>query len=92
MSDHLGDVVKPETLSAVRTAGLHRIVGKMAGVGDLDVGKAAGLIGARAFARRKTARLVTGGILAMAAARGERLSPESEARIHDAVAPARIIR
>lgn len=89
MSASLDNLLRPSTVQAVRTAGLHRIVGEIAGVGDLDAGKAAGLIGARAFVRRKTARLIAGGILSMAAARGERLSAAGEERIRDAVSPAR---
>lgn len=84
----LDNLVKPGTVAAIRTAGLHRVVGDMAGVGDLDMRKVAGLIGARAFARRKTARLVIGGILAMAAVRGERLSPVAEERIRGIASPA----
>jgi hypothetical protein len=89
MSVSLDNHLSPSTAEIVRVAGLHRIVGTMTGVGDLDVGKVAGLIGARAFVRRKTARLIASGILSMAAARGERLSAEGEVRIRDTVSPAR---
>jgi hypothetical protein len=89
MSVSLDNLLRPSTVQAVRTAGLHRIVGEMAGVGDLDAGKVAGLIGARSFVRRKTARLIAGGILSMAAARGERLSAVGEERIRNVVSPVR---
>jgi hypothetical protein len=89
MSASLDNLLRPSTIQVIRTAGLHRIVGEIAGVGDLDVGKVAGLIGARAFVRRKTARLVAGGILSMAAAQGERLSAAGEERIRNTVSPAR---
>lgn len=89
MSVSLDNLLRPFTVEVVRTAGLHRIIGEISGVGDLDAGKAAGLIGARAFVRRKTARLIASGILSMAAVRGERLSTVNEGRIRDTVSPAR---
>jgi hypothetical protein len=85
----LDNLLRPETVAIVKAAGLHRIVGEIAGVGELHPGKVAGLIGARSFVRRKTARLVAGGILSLAAASGERLSAEGERRIRDSVSPAR---
>lgn len=89
MSTSLDNLLRSSTVQAIRTAGLHRIVGEIAGVGDLDVGKVAGLIGAKAFVRRKTARLIASGILSMAAARGEQLSAANEERVRDTVSPAR---
>lgn len=82
-------ILKPDTIAIVKTAGLHRIVGEIAGVGELHPGKVAGLIGARSFVRRKTARLVASGILSLAAAYGEELSDDAERRIRDSVSPAR---
>jgi hypothetical protein len=85
----LDSILRPDTIAVVKAAGLHRIVGEIAGVGELHPGKVAGLIGARSFARRKTARLIAGGILSLAAACGERLSDDAERRIRDSVSPAR---
>lgn len=85
----LDNLLKPETIATIKAAGLHRVVGEIAGVGELHPGKVAGLIGARSFVRRKTARLVAGGILSLAAATGERLSDDAERRIRDSVSPAR---
>jgi len=85
----LDNLLEPGTIEIIKTAGLHRIVGEIEGVGELHAGKVAGLIGARSFIRRKTARLVAGGILSLAAASGERLSAEGERRIRDSVSPVR---
>lgn len=85
----LDNLLRPETIAIIKAAGLHRIVGEIAGVGELHPGKVAGLIGARAFVRRKTARLVAGGILSLAAATGERLSDDAERRIRDTMSPVR---
>lgn len=85
----LDNVLRPDTIAVVKAAGLHRIVGEIAGVGELHPGKIAGLIGARSFVRRKTARLVASGLLSLAAASGERLSDDAERRIRDSVSPAR---
>ncbi len=85
----LDNLLKPETVAIIKVAGLHRIVGEIAGVGELHPGKVAGLIGARSFVRRKTARLIAGGILSLAAATGEQLSDDAERRIRDSVSPAR---
>lgn len=85
----LDNILQPDTIAVVKAAGLHRIVGEIAGVEDLHPGKVAGLIGARSYMRRKTARLVVGGILSLAAACGERLSDEAERRVRDTVSPAR---
>lgn len=85
----LDNILRPDTIAIVKAAGLHRIVGEIAGVGELHPGKVAGLIGARSYVRRKTARLVAGGILSLAAACDERLSEDAERRIRDSVSPAR---
>lgn len=86
---NLDNLLRPDTVAIVKAAGLHRIVGEIAGVGELHPGKVAGLIGARSFVRRKTARLVAGGILSLAAATGKRLSDDAERRLRDSVSPAR---
>lgn len=86
---NLDSILRPDTVAIVKAAGLHRIVGDIAGVGELHPGKVAGLIGARSFVRRKTARMVVGGLLSLAAACGERLSDDAERRIRDSVSPAR---
>jgi hypothetical protein len=85
----LDNLLRPETIAIIKAAGLHRVVGEIAGVGELHPGKVAGLIGARSFVRRKTARLVASGILSLAAATGERLSDDAERRIRDTVSPVR---
>lgn len=85
----LDNLLRPDTVTIVKAAGLHRVVGEIAGVGELHAGKVAGLLGARSFIRRKTARLVASGILSLAAAHNERLSVEGERRIRDSVSPAR---
>lgn len=85
----LDNILGRGTIEGVKAAGLHRVVGEITGVGELHAGKAAGLIGARSYIRRKTARLIAGGLLSMAAARDERLSPDAERRIRDTVSPAR---
>lgn len=85
----LDNLLKPETIATIKAAGLHRVVGEITGVGELHPGKVAGLIGARSFVRRKTARLVAGGILSLAAATDERLSDNAERQIRDLVSPAR---
>lgn len=85
----LDNLLSPETIAIIKAAGLHRIVGEIAGVSELHPGKVAGLLGARSFVRRKTAKLVAGGILSLAAATGERLSDDAERRIRASVSPAR---
>ncbi len=85
----LDNLLKPQTVAITKAAGLHRIVGEIAGVGELHPGKVAGLIGARSFIRRKTAKLVASGILSLAAATGEQLSDNAECRIRDSVSPIR---
>jgi hypothetical protein len=85
----LDNLLRPETIAIIKAAGLHRVVGEIAGVGELHPGKVAGLLGARSFVRRKTARLVASGILSLAAATGERLSDDAERRIRDTVSPVR---
>lgn len=85
----LDNILRSETIAIIKSAGLHRIVGEITGVGELHPGKVAGLIGARSFVRRKTAKLVASGILSLAAATGEQLSNDSERRIRDSVSPAR---
>ncbi len=85
----LDNILRPKTITVIKTAGLHRIVGEITGVGELHPGKVAGLIGARSYVRRKTARLIAGGILSLAAACNERLSEDAERRIRDSVSPVR---
>lgn len=86
----LDDLVPRSTIEAVASAGLHKIAGAMAGVPEMDLRAAAAVIGARAYARRKEARMITAGIAALAALRGEKVAenPALSALMRRAVMPA----
>lgn len=83
----LDNLLSLNTVEIIKTAGLHKIVGEIAGIGDLDMRKVAGLIGAKSFIRRKTAKLIASGILSLAAAKNEKLSSISAQRIRDTISP-----
>jgi hypothetical protein len=63
MINHLS----PNITAALKTAGLHRLTGEMYGVGEMTAPRAAGLLGAASYLRRKQAALVKGGLESLAA-------------------------
>lgn len=84
----LATLVPPAAVETIRTAGLHKVVGEMAGVGEMTVAKAAGLIGQKAYIRRKTAQLVADGIISLAAVEKTAMPEEAAARLRASVLPA----
>lgn len=70
---NLDNLVSHRAIAAIRSAGLHKVAGAMAGLDEIDIRTAAGLIGARAYMRRKQAALVAEGIGALALVQGEKL-------------------
>lgn len=87
---NLEDLVPASTVETVKRVGLHKIAGAMLGVSELTIGDAAASIGAKAYLRRKEARLMVNGIAAYAAVTGEKVAenPAMMALLRRAVAPA----
>lgn len=73
----IDDLVPARTIQAVAEAGLHKIAGAMLGLPELTLEKAAGVIGARAYRRRKEARAIVDGIAALATLQGEKVADNS---------------
>ena len=71
---NLDNLVPHRAIAAIRSSGLHKVAGAMAGLDEIDIKIAAGLIGARAYMRRKQAALIAEGIGALALIRGEKLA------------------
>ena len=71
-------LISPRALAAVRSVGLHKVAAAMAGLDEITLKEAAGLIGARAYMRRKEAATVANSIGALAELRGEKVANLSE--------------
>jgi hypothetical protein len=63
---NLKNFIAPHTVAILKTAGLHRLTGEVYSVGEMTMPKAAGLIGASSYLRRKQAALVKGGLESLA--------------------------
>lgn len=85
---NLEDLLSPTTVGIIRSAGLHKIAGVMAGVDEMTLPVAANIIGARAYMRRKTARLVADGLISLAAATDKTaMTPEAVAHLRRSITP-----
>lgn len=76
------------TVQTVRAVGLHKIAGEMTGVGEMTAPIAAGIIGAKAYERRKAAQLVASGVASLAAVEKQAMSPELAATLRGSIIPA----
>ncbi len=76
------------TIQTVRAVGLHKIAGAMHGVPEMTAPIAAGIIGAKAYERRKAAQLVASGIVSLAAVQKQAMAPETAAQLRDSIIPA----
>ena len=85
---NLDNLVPARAIAAIKTAGLHRITGIMAGFDEINIKTAAGLIGARAYMRRKQAALMAEGIGALTLVRGEKLAGGWEELLRRSFLPA----
>lgn len=70
----LKDLIPASTIEAIATHGLHKVAGAMHGVEELRMGDALRTLGAKAYTRRKEARLITNGIVAYAGLTGEKIA------------------
>lgn len=71
---NLEDLVPAATRETLANHGLHKVAGAMYGVDELNVKEAARLIGAKAFLRRKEARVIATGIAALGTVTGEKVA------------------
>jgi hypothetical protein len=86
---NLKNLVSPRAVAALKTAGLHNVVGEMTGGGEMTAAKAAGLIGASAFMRRKSAKLIVDGLLSLAAVEKTAVSGGTVDHLRAVISPAR---
>lgn len=86
----LDDLIPRATVETVARVGLHKIAGAMRGTPELTLADAVTDIGARAFQRRKEARLITHGIAAYASVTNEKVAnnPAMMALLQRALMPA----
>ena len=61
-------------LEVLRSSGLHKVAGAMANVDELTVKEAVGIIGAKAFLRRKESQKIAEGLQALADLTGEKIA------------------
>lgn len=81
--------VPQRALDAIRRAGLHKVAGALRGFDEITLKEAAGLLGARAYVRRKEASAIIEGIVAFAELRGEKTAGNLTSELlHRALAPA----
>lgn len=80
------------TVQTVRAAGLHKVAGVMNGVEEMTAPTAAGIIGAKAYVRRKEAQLVASGLVSLAAVQKQAMSGETAAQLRGSVYPATKVR
>jgi hypothetical protein len=87
---NLADLIPATTREVLAREGLHKVAGAMYGVPELNVKEAARLIGAKAFLRRKEARVIANGIAAFAAVTNEKVAenPALMALLRKSVMPA----
>jgi putative effector of murein hydrolase LrgA (UPF0299 family) len=82
-------LLSPATVGVIRAAGLHKVAGAMVGVDEMTLPIAANIIGARAYLRRKTAKLVADGIISLAATTDKTaMTAEAAANLRRSVTPA----
>lgn len=87
---NLEDFIPTATRETLANHGLHKVAGAMYGVDELSIKEAARLIGAKAFLRRKEARIIATGIAALGAVTGEKVAenPALMALLRRSVMPA----
>ena len=76
------------TIETIRTVGLHKVAGAMHGVDEMTAPIAAGIIGAKAYMRRKSAQLIASGLVSLAALEKQAVSSETAAQLRDSIIPA----
>lgn len=76
------------TIEIVRAVGLHKVAGAMNGVSEMTAPIAAGIVGAKAYERRKVAQLVASGIVSLATVEKQSMSSEIAERLRGSVVPA----
>lgn len=69
------------TVRVIQSVGLHKVAGAMQGLEEVAMPQAVQIIGARAFVRRKTARLISEGLASLAAVEVQEVSPETAATL-----------
>lgn len=77
------------TVDIVRAAGLHKVAGVMNGVSEMTAPTAMGVIGAKAYARRKEAQLVASGLVSLAVVQKQAMSAETAAKLREIVTPSK---
>lgn len=87
---NLQDLVPPSTIETIAKHGLHKVAGAMHGVPEMTASLAVRTIGERTYLRRKEARTIADGIVALAGVTGEKIAenPAMMALLRKAVAPA----
>lgn len=71
---NLEDLVPAATRAALASHGLHKVAGAMYGVEEMNIKEAARLLGAKAFLRRKEARVIATGLAALGTVTGEKIA------------------
>jgi len=72
MSFDIANFVSPAALQVLKTAGLHKVAGAMAGIDELTVKAAVAMIGAKAHMRRVEGQKIAEGLAALSALNGEK--------------------
>ena len=67
MTIKIENLVPTKTVDTVKRAGLHKVTGAMAGVGEVTVKEAAQIIGTKARLQRRENEKIAAGIRALAA-------------------------
>lgn len=86
----LDDLIPPHVIAVVAEQGLHKVAGVMLGLPELTIKEAVGVLGAKAYVRRKQARAFADGIVAYAVVTGEKIAenPAMMALLQKSLMPA----
>ena len=87
MSFDIANFVSPAALRVLKTAGLHKVAGVMAGINELTLKEAVAVIGAKARMRHVEGQKIADGLQALAALNGEKAANMWEPLLQRAIGP-----
>jgi len=87
MTFNIENFMSPRALQTLRSTGLHKVAGVMAGIDELTIKEAVAMVGAKAHLRRCESQKIAEGINAYAALNGEKVADAMSAMIPRMVLP-----
>ncbi len=76
---NITDIIPPQNLAILKTAGFNKITAVMNGVDEVTIKEAVQIVATKAFLKRAEQRLIAAGIHSLAVVRGEKTAENAQA-------------